>query len=51
MDIQVNGLGEIQTEDTHNGLCVDDISAGYQIKVIVKLGYFIHKRLYLIDGI
>ena len=27
--VQFNRFGNIQTEDTHNGLCVDYVSAGY----------------------
>ena len=38
MDIKVNRLGQIQAEDAHNGLCVNNISAGNQIKINIKLG-------------
>jgi hypothetical protein len=51
MDAEVDRLGKIQTEDTHNGLGVDHISAGYQIKVIIELGNIIDKGLYLVDRI
>ena len=36
MDIQVDGLGQIQAENTHDRLGVDHISAGYEIKITVN---------------
>jgi hypothetical protein len=49
MDIQVDGLGQIQAEDTHDGLGVDHVSAGYQIKVIIKPGDIVYKGFYFVD--
>ena len=51
MDVQVNRLGQIQTEDSHDGLGIDDISAGYQVKVIIKLGNVIDEGLHLVNGV
>ena len=51
VDVQIDGFGQIQAENTHNGLCVDYVSAGYQIKVNVKLGQVVNERLYFINGI
>ena len=36
MDAKIDRLRKIQTEDTHDRFCIDDISAGYQIKIIIK---------------
>ena len=33
MDVQVDGFGKIKAEDTHDGFCIDDISAGDQIEI------------------
>ena len=51
MDVQVDRLGQIQTEDTHDGLCIYDISAGNQVKVIIKFGNVIYKGFYFVNGI
>jgi hypothetical protein len=51
VNIQIDGLGQIQAENTHNGLGVDYVSAGYQIEVNVELGQVIYERLYFINGI
>ena len=29
VDVEVDWLGEIQAEDTHDGFCIDHISSGY----------------------
>ena len=41
MDIQVDRLGKVQTENTHNRFCVDYVSSGYQIKIIIKFCNFV----------
>ena len=51
MDVQVDGFGKIQAEDTHDGLGIDYVSAGYQIEICIKLCKIIYERLYLINGI
>lgn len=51
MDIQVNRLGQIEAEDAHDGLGVDHISAGYQIKSTSNLVRSLTERFYFIDGI
>ena len=45
------GLDRSRAEDTHNGLCVDNVSSGNQVEVSVELGQVIYERLYLIDGV
>ena len=51
MNIQVDGLGKIQAENTHNGLSIDNVPAGYQIEIIIKLSNIIYKGFYFVDGI
>ena len=51
MDVEVDRLGKIQAEDTHDGLGVDNVSAGYQIEIIIKLGNIIYKGFYFVNGI
>ena len=48
---KIDGLGEIQAEDAHDGLGVDHVSSGYQIKIHVKLGQIVYERLNFIDRI
>ena len=43
MDVQVDGFGKIKAENTHDGFCIDDISAGDQIEIIVKFGNVIYE--------
>ena len=33
MDVQVDRFGKVEAEDSHDGFCVNDISAGNQIKM------------------
>ena len=49
MDVEVDGLGKIEAEDTHDGLSVDYVSAGNKIEVILELGNVIYEALYLVD--
>ena len=51
MNVQVNRLGQIQREDAHDGLCIDDISSGHQIEIIIELGNVVYKGLHLVNGI
>ena len=51
MDVEVDRLGKIQAEDTHDGFCIDDVSAGNKIEISIKLGKVIYKRLHFIDGV
>ena len=51
MNVQIDRLGKIQAEDTHDGLCIDDVSSGYEVEIIVELGDVIYKRLYFVDRI
>ena len=51
MDVQVDRLGKIQTEDTHDGLCINYVSAGYKIEIIIELSNIVYERFYLINRI
>ena len=51
MDVQIDRLGQIQAEDTHNGLCVDDVASGYQIEIYIKLCNIIYKGFHFLDRI
>ena len=51
MDIQGQLLGEVEAEDTHDGLCVDSVSAGYDVYVILAAGYEGNEILNVIDGV
>ena len=48
MDVQLDGFGQIQAEDSHDGLCVDDISSGYKVKVAVELCNVVYKGFTLL---
>ena len=47
MDIQVDRLGKVQTENTHNRFCVDYVSSGYQIEIKIEFGNVVDERFYL----
>ena len=51
MDVKIDRFGEIQTEDTHDGFGVDDITAGDEVKISIKLCKCVNERFYFIDGI
>ena len=49
MDVQVDRFGQIQAEDTHDGFCVDDVSSGYQVEIMVEFADFVDEGFYFID--
>ena len=49
MNIQVDRLAKVKGKDTHNGLSVDNISAGYEVKINIEFGDIVYKGLNLID--
>jgi len=49
VDIQCKLLGEVEAEDAHDGLCVDGISAGDDVYVVVALSYDVNEILYVVD--
>ena len=51
VDRKLDGLGKVKAEDSHNGFGIDDVSSGYQVKIIVKLGDLVDERFYFIDGV
>ena|SRR5699024_10388379 len=48
---QLNGLGQIQTENTHNGFGVDGVASGNQIHIKVIFANNVYKALDIIDGV
>ena len=51
VDIQGQLLGEVEAEDTHDGLSVDGVSAGYDINVILAAGNDSYEILDVVDGV
>ena len=51
MDVQVDRLGKIQTEDTHDGDCINYVSAGYKIEIIIELSHIVYEIFFLINRI
>ena len=51
VNVQIDRLGKVKAEDTHNGLGVNDISAGYQVEVNLIFGQVIYEGFYFINGI
>ena len=51
MDVQVNILGKVKAENSHDGLCIDHVSSGYQIKLGVESCHIVYKCLYLVNRI
>ena len=51
VDVQVDRLGQVKTEDAHNGLSVNDVTSGNKIEVTVKTSDVIDKVLDFIDGV
>ena len=43
VDLQRDGLGEVQAEDAHDGFGIDNIAAGDQIEVGVKFGQSVNE--------
>ncbi len=51
MDVQVDRLGKIQAEDTHDRFSINYVSAGYQVEIVIELSNVVYERFYLIDRI
>ena len=51
VDVQVDGSGEIQREDAHNGLGIDNVASGDEIKILIKFCEVVDKRFDLVDGV
>ena len=51
VDVQVDGSGEIQRENSHDGLGINDIASGDEIKILIKLCEVIDKRFDFVDRI
>ena len=44
MDVQVDRFGKVEAEDSHDGFCVDNVSSGNKIEVIVDEIEFMTSR-------
>ena len=51
MNAEIDRLGEIEAEDAHDGLRVDDISAGDKIEVVIKLCDVVYKCFDLVNRV
>jgi hypothetical protein len=51
VNVQIDRLGKIKAEDSHDRLCIDYVSTGYEIEITVVLGNVVNKTLYLVNGI
>ena len=51
MDAERDRLVQVKGEDTHNGLCVNDVTAGDEIKIGIELGNVVYEVLDLVDGV
>ena len=43
MNVQIDGLGKVKGENSHDRLSVDNVPSGYQIEIGIILGYNINK--------
>lgn len=51
VNVECQLLGEVEGEDTHDGLCVDCISAGYDVYIVLALAYDGYELLDVVDGV
>ena len=51
VDIQIDGFGQVETEDSHDGFGVDDIASGDQIEVGIESCNIVYKGFYFFDGV
>ena len=51
VDVQVDRFGKVETEDSHDGFCVDYVSSGYQIEIKIEFGNVVDERFYFVDRI
>lgn len=51
MNVQIDGFGQIQREDTHDGLSVDNVTAGNQIEIGIELSQIIDEGFYFINRV
>ena len=51
VDVQADGSGQIQRENSHDGLGVNDVASGDEIKILIKLCEVIDKRFDLVDRV
>ena len=47
VDDELKRLCKVKAENTHDGLCVDNISAGYQVEISIKFCQIIDEGLAL----
>ena len=51
VNVELDGLAQVQGKDAHDGLGVNNITTGYQVEVIVETGNIIDEGLNFIDRI
>ena len=51
VNVQIDGLGKIKAEDSHDGFGIDYIASRNQIEITVESADFIDESLYFVDGI
>ena len=51
VDVQADGSGEIQRENSHDGLGINDVASGDEIKILIKFCEVVDKRFDLVDGV
>ena len=51
VDVQADGSGEIQRENSHDGLGINDVASGDEIKILIKFCEVVYKRFDLVDGV
>lgn len=51
VNVKCQLLGEVEAENTHDGLCVDRISAGHDIHVVIAAGHDADKVLDIVNGV
>lgn len=51
VDLKLEILGEVETEDTHNGLCVNSVSAADDVHIIVASGNDGYEVLNIVDRV
>ena len=51
VDVEVDGLGKIEAEDTHDTFGVHQIPAALEVDLVVVTGNDVHEAAYLFDGV
>ena len=49
VSVELDGLGEVKTEDTHDGLCIYCVSAGNEVNIEIISHNDIYELLDIVD--